>query len=204
MNIFLDANQMAINVAPIDYLTFVGIGTILTGLAAVVGLIITLRQDRETKILSFIKETDREISEQLDKEEFQKDFSQCITYTYNYLDIMERIAFFCKDNRNLKKYGPYYQTFFNYAVPMMAWYISVYDDKHALKESWPKLVEWFSDHVMNPYDAKHLPAQLLVELKNKKINPNDLFVELKEKIPQMKTTWDIINEKRFEVEPDKG
>lgn len=201
INVFLDANQTGIGGAP-DYLTFVGIGTILTGVAAVVGLIITLRQDRQTKILSFIKETDREISDQIEKENHLKDFDQCINYTYNYLDIIERIAFFCKYNKDIKKYASYYSGFFNYAVTMMAWYISVYDDKYKLEETWPNLVEWFRHNVMNPYDSTHLPTQLLKELKVKKVNQNRIFVKLKDKIPQIKTTWDIINENRVEDEPD--
>ncbi len=154
-----------------DFPTLVGIGTaIVSSLVAVGTLIFALKQDRDARILGFLKETDQEIARQLEKEETLRDYDECIVYAYNYLDIMQRIAFLYLHRRIPSSLANYYRTFFNYAETIMGWYTSVYDDKHPPEYSWPELIDWFAGQKMEPYHVQHLPKAMRDELEKKHVS----------------------------------
>ena len=143
-----------------DFYTFTGIGTLLLALASIIGLIITLRQDRDARYLEFLKDVDAELSLHLEKEKALEDRDECITYAYNYIDICERILFLVTKKKIPYDFIKYYYDFFNYALTMMWWYTTVYDDEHSPTESWPTLTKWLFNNEMEPYPIAHLPKKM--------------------------------------------
>lgn len=154
------------------------IGGLVANFSALVTLAYNLVKERNTRILGFLKDTDEEISRQIEKEEKVNDFNGCLIYAYNYLDIMERISYL-QDARKIPKYlGEYYHTFFDYAVTIMFWYTTAYNDKHSPGDSWPSLIGWFKEHDMHPYEIRHLPDFMQQTLKRDKASPTEMLQEI--------------------------
>jgi hypothetical protein len=173
---------------PADFFTAVGIGSLLAGLAAVIGLIVTLRRDKEARILSFLSDTDKSISRQLELEKDLKGLEQCIVYVYNYLDILEGIAFLTKMKKVPKYVASYYKSFFEYGITMMAWYTSIPEkvgstvpyDKRDLTDNWPSLVWWLTtQYQKKAYGIEHLPPEMVKELARCNVNRLTMFDKVK-------------------------
>ncbi|MGI0009875.1 MAG: hypothetical protein ACREAE_00570 [Nitrosopumilaceae archaeon] len=127
-----------------------------------------LRQDRDAKYLSFIKEIDDELWQLIRAE--LKTSDQCIDHAYYYLEILDRVAFLIDKKKIPYDFGEYYQNYFNYSVTVMGWYTRVYNDKHTPEQNWPSLVKWLKDyHDITPYPIDHLPIRLIRELIKNKI-----------------------------------
>ncbi|HUU47709.1 MAG TPA: hypothetical protein VMW55_02885 [Nitrosopumilaceae archaeon] len=145
-----------------DIPSLLGIGTMLLALATVATLIFTIRQNNDVKYLDFVKSTDAEISQQLEKELHLKGRDDCIIYGYNYIDMCDRIMFLIKKRKVPQEFLEYYLGFFNYAITMMWWYAKIYpNDEHSLKSSWLSLKRWIAQkNEINPYPLMHLPAEM--------------------------------------------
>lgn len=138
-------------------------GVIITALM----LIVTIRQNRDTKYLQFIKDTDEELSEMIKEEPKLDSRDSCIIYAYNYIDICDRIMFVIKKGIISKEFFTYYLDFFNYSVTMMWWYTVTYPtDIHSLNSSWNMLTKWIKDEnnefpsKAHPYPIMHLPQKM--------------------------------------------
>ncbi len=169
-----------------DYLTFVGIGTLVAALAAVIGLIYSMWQERNTRFLEFLKDTDREISEQLQQQEKLEDLEQCLVYAYTYLDIMNRIAFLYTHNKIPKLFLDYYREYFNYGLTVMGWYTNVWEDKHDPTFAWGDMIKLFNDGKIeiSPFHYEHMPDAMTNEL-SKDINEEKFFTKLGMYIPKL-------------------
>jgi hypothetical protein len=185
---------------PSDFYTAVGISSLIAGFAAVISLVITLRQNREARLLDFFSETDKAITDQLEIERDLKGLEECIVYVYNYLDIMERISFLRIKGKIPEYAARYYKSFFEYGITMMAWYTSIPEqegssrpyDKRSLSDNWPSLVEWLKkeqemarktkEKEMKAYGIEHLPPQMVKELDRCKVNRSSMFDEVEKSI----------------------
>jgi len=176
---------------PADFFTAIGISSLLAGFAAVISLVVTLRQDRESKILAFLSDTNKVIAHQLEIEKDLKDLEDCIVYAYNYLDILEGIAFLRVRNKIPEYVARYYKSFFEYGITMMAWYASIPEregssapyDKRNPSDNWPELVGWLAnERQMKAYGVKHLPPQMAKELERCKVDKSAMFARVRSSI----------------------
>jgi hypothetical protein len=173
---------------PADFYSAIGISSLLASFVAVMGLIISIRQDHDAKLLGFLSETDKTIANQLEIEKDLTGLEECIVYTYNYLDIMEGIAFLRIKKKIPEYVAGYYRSFFEYGITMMAWYSSIPEhegsskhyDKRSLSDNWPSLVAWLkNEHQMKAYGIEHLPPQMVKELDRCKVDKSSIFAEVK-------------------------
>jgi len=169
-----------------DYLTFVGIGTLIAALAAVIGLIYSMLQERNTRFLEFLKDTDREISEQLQQQEKLEQFEQCLVYAYTYLGIMNRIAFLYEHKKIPKLFLDYYREYFNYGLTVMGWYTNVWEDKHDPTFAWNDMIQLFYDGEIeiSPFHYEHMPDAMTDKL-NRNVSEDNFFAKLGTYIPQL-------------------
>ena len=168
-----------------DANTLLGIGAMITAVISVIMVIITIRQNQDTKYLQFIKDIDSEISQQLEKEPGLKGRDACIIHAYNYIDICDRVLFLIKKGKISKEFFEYYRDFFSYAVTMMWWYVTIYpQDEHSLKYSWSALIHWIVYENAVAYPAMHLPDEMKNEIGKEKsvVDSTKLCDELKEMI----------------------
>src|SRR5574342_634351 len=99
------------------------IGSLLAGVAAVIGLVWTLRNDRNTRFLEFIKDVDNEIADHLKNDEKLENDAECVTHAYVYLEILDRITFLLYSRKIPQEFSEYYKNYFNYGVTMLIWYV---------------------------------------------------------------------------------
>lgn len=174
-----------------DLYTAAGVGALLAGFAAVLGLIITLRSEHEARLLTFFSEKDAAISLQLEIEKDLNGLEQCIVYAYNYLDLMEGIAFL-RLRRKIPEYAArYYKSFFEYGITMMAWYTSIPEregsqkryDTRSIKDNWPSLVEWLGTmRNFTAYGVEHLPPEMVRVLDASHVDRSKMFAEVQSAI----------------------
>jgi len=145
-----------------DNLSFLAIGTIIIAIISIATLIFTIRQNNDVKYLEFVKNTDNEISRQIEKELKLKGKDECLVYAYNYIDMCERIMFLINKRKVPRDFFEYYLNFFNYAITMIWGYAKIYpEDVHSLQSSWLSLKEWiFKKNEINPYPVMHLPTEM--------------------------------------------
>jgi hypothetical protein len=145
-----------------DASTLLGLGTILLALASIVALIVTIKQNQKVGYLEFVKDTDLELSNYLKEELNLKGRDACIIYSYNYIDLCDRIILLIEKKKVPREFFEYYVDFFNYAVTVMWWYAKIYpEDQHSLKTSWSSLKNWIIDNnEMIPYPIMHLPSEM--------------------------------------------
>lgn len=168
----------------IDVYSLLGIGTIIVAIVSIATLAFTIKQSRNINYLEFVKNTDIELSKQLEKELELKGKEQCIVYTYNYIDLCDRIMFLIRKRKIPQEFFEYYRDFFNYAVTMIWGYVKIYpEDEHSLQTSWFTLKEWIAqEDEINPYPLIHLPLEMKKILKENGIdlNQNTIKKDLKE------------------------
>lgn len=142
-----------------------GLGTLVFAIATILTLIYTIRQTRESRYLDFIKDIDKRLAEQIEKENDLEDHEQRLIYAYNYIDICEQVMFLIKKRKLHEDFFNYYIDFFNYAITLLWWYTTVYpEDKHSLKSSWSTMTDWIIFEKPEPYPLMHLPAAMKDEL----------------------------------------
>jgi hypothetical protein len=168
------------------------IGSLLAGGVAVIGLIWTLKQDRNTRFLEFIKDVDGEIAEHIKNDEKLENYNECVTHAYVYLEILDRIAFLLDKRKIPSDFSEYYKNYFNYGVTMMIWYVFAWQDKHTIEENWPSLIGWFKKNTLNPYPIKHLPTML--DNKIQDLNCVDIFEKIINKLRNKSLDDDTIKE----------
>ncbi len=180
---------------PPDFYTAVGISSLLAGLAAVVSLVITLRQDRDARLLGFMSETSNSISRQLENEKSLKELEDCIVYAYNFLDILDGVAFLRIRNKIPEYAVRYYKSFFEYGITIMAWYASIPEkegssktyDTRSLSDNWPSLVDWLrGESQMNAYGIELLPPRMVDELNRCKVDKSAMFDKVRKSTGEFK------------------
>lgn len=175
-----------------DALSFLGIGSIIVAVVSIATLIFTIRQNQNTNYLEFVKNSDLELSQQLEKELNLKNKDECIVYAYNYIDLCDRIMFLIGKRKIPQDFFEYYRDFFNYAITMMWCYSKIYpEDEHSLKSSWLSLKDWITQkNDCVPYPLMHLPAEMkkILKSQNIDIDQNTVKKDLKEKLNSLENT----------------
>ncbi len=182
-------NSILLQIPP-DAYTFLGIGALVTAAVSVIMVIVTVKQNNDTKYLEFIRNVDREISNHLEKETSLKGKDACIIYAYNYIDICDRVLFLIRNGTISKAFLEYYGDFFSYASTVMWWYVLVYPkDVHSIKNSWPSLIRWIVNENHESYPAMHLPTamkDILPDGVSPDTSSTDLHLQLISKINHLK------------------
>lgn len=170
-----------------DYWTFAGIGTIIAAFVGIGGLIITIRQNRDSNYLEFINNTDKTLSEHLERgaelDKADKNREDRLSYAYNYVDTCERILFLMNNGKVPKDFFDYYYDFLNYGLTMMWWYGSVYKEDRRLTKAWPLMTKWVLQDGLkfikkksigkpDPYPLEHLPDGMIKEFTGDRDNIN--------------------------------
>ncbi len=176
-----------------DFNSLVGIGAIIAAFVGLIGLLITIRQNRYVRYLEFVKGIDNELAQHIEKETKLDGREECIIYAYNYIDICDRVMFLINRKVIAKDFFEYYHDFFNYAITIMWWYTVIHpEDSYSLKISWPTITRWIA-HQNNdaPYPVTHLPKEMQKELANIHRDTTDktsLHNEIKESIKSVQST----------------
>ncbi|MDG7011859.1 MAG: hypothetical protein JRN11_06160 [Nitrososphaerota archaeon] len=97
-----------------------------------------------------MSDTSKSISNRLAIDKGLRGLEECEVHAYNYLDIVDGIAFLRARGKIPEYAATYYRSFFEYPITIMAWYSSIpvkegskepYDTR-SLSDNWASLVGW--------------------------------------------------------------